>query len=208
MPLFAVVIVAYLTTSCAPAIPKRPKGWVLDPKPSEFLTTQKNPDGSYVKVIMKPQIPNIENKRAENEKWRTLAANASREENDAMDALCEHPWWDRATCRFYEENNPWHFEKKVEDLESSEDTTFYVSKTGRLDTPLSELKEDLANGKKRGGIADDTTFDQYVKLRFREEGSFFQLTLKPKPEGKPRERLYVIRALREALDKAWKAGDK
>jgi hypothetical protein len=208
IPPLAIAIVAFLAASCAPALPKPEKGWVLEAKPTEVLTTQKNPDGSFVKVKMTPRIEHLEEKRAENEKWRKLAREASREENDGMERLCEHPWWDRKMMKRHEEDDPWHMEKKVEDLQASEDTTFYVTKTDNFACPLSQMKEYLANAKKRDEVPGDTTVDQYAKRIYTGNRTFLQLTLKPKPEGKPRERLQVIRALLDALDDAQKEEDK
>jgi hypothetical protein len=157
--------------------------------------------------MMTPEIRNKEAKRAENEKWRKLAAEAGREENDALEKLCEHPWWDREMRKRHEEDDPWHFEKKVEHLQAHADTTFYITKTDNFACPLSQMKEYLANAKKRDEVPEDTTVDQYVKRLYPANRPCFELILKPKPEGKPRERLQVIRALNDCLDKAQKSGD-
>jgi hypothetical protein len=149
----------------------------------------------------------------ENAKFRKLADEATDEENQAMERLCKHPWWDEEARKSWVSQCPWFFERIIERIQNHDVTVYCVLKgNNRFPDavyPKSEAQHDWVRYSK-DPRAKPLSFDEYVTDRFGKD--HFEVTFaEPKkadpnqrittPSGK-RVRFDVIRVLLDGLDAA------
>ena len=182
------LVIACAGISCAPGIPRPPvtKGW------------EKNPGGRF---------------EGDNAKFRKLAEEASDEENEAIERLCKHPWWDEKARNRWEKDDPWHFENMIENIQNRDVTTYYVSNGNNESLRAIISKSDIqkqwllyTNDPK----ANAMSFDQLVISHLGKEN--FEVTFaqpkKPDPDQKmttpssKRARMEAVRVLLDGLDAA------
>jgi hypothetical protein len=186
------VLLLVSASSCAPALPKpkSSKGWKPVTEPAHLVSDKQRKENVAIRE---------RDHAKENEKFRALAAEGSEEENDALERLCKHPWWDEEERKYEVEADPWYFERMLERIQPSDETTYYVGKTVCV-LGLRDLSNELERQKGDGKAPADMTLEQFLGKRVR--GPFFELTLKRNPTRETRARLEVIRALLDALDEA------
>jgi hypothetical protein len=208
LAIFAAAVTVTIVTSialCAPAS-KKQKGF------------QKNSDGSFVLKIERGKDEtdaHYAERVAKEEAWmeqqdehfRKIAADASDEENELMERICGHSWWDATIMKDCRIKQPWRCEVIVETLQNHEETRFYMQRRCNF-APGSFLDEKLEGNIFHKVLPEGATVEDFIAKHWtKPEEKCFKLELVPKKGDTPRNRLEVIKAWLKAMDEAQKAMD-
>jgi hypothetical protein len=156
VPAAALCIVGILATVIAVGAPaiKKEKGWRGD-EPRGAIIDFRMPDKEYMK--------------AENAKWRKLAAKASEEENELLERIGAHPFWDGRLRELADNTNPWWCERKVEETQTNEATSWYIQKDFRM-MPGKWVEEGLAFEINHERLPEGATADDFIRTKWSKPG--------------------------------------
>jgi hypothetical protein len=203
--LAALFVALFAAFGCAPELERKAtdgtakaKGWKLQHDDYRtYLTTQKNPDGSNVKVSTREITDgSLEMRKRENEKYRSIAAKAGKEENESLEKLCSHPWWDERTKKALETDDPWRIEKMVEQMQEKGPATYFICKNFNYRN-AADVRKMYADYSQRPN-AKAISLQEYIGRYF--GAGPFEFEVKAKPDETRVTRAEVIGMLLDALD--------